>query len=188
MSPQLSRFLAAHPGASNSLFDALSEAFSNRTVQLYYFYTVDESVPRAVHYYLNESSVVIGIREDQEPSDQCFLLIYEILNSEGEKRFNQLMEEAHSGKISRTDFAKEMTRQEFQAAKRIKKLLPDFKLSKTEVAKSNYYQAAVECPETFDAFLNYQMRTVKYYEREYDSWHETQQRPNNALEPTATAP
>src|SRR5271167_2793647 len=84
MSPQLREFLATHPGASKSLSDTFSEAFSNRVVQLYYFYTDDESGPQALHYYLNESSVVIGIRENQEPGDQCYCLIFEILNSEGE--------------------------------------------------------------------------------------------------------
>jgi hypothetical protein len=188
MSPKLKQFLATHPRASKILSDALSEAFTNRTVRLYYFYTGDESLPRAVHNSLIGPSVVIWIREDQEPSDQFFCLLFETLNSEGDRRFGQLMEEAHSGKISRTEFAREMTRQEFQAAKRMKKLLPDCKFSKTEIAKSSSYSAAMKCPEDFKAYLDYSAGTVRFFERAYDTYRETQQRPNTALEPTPTAP
>lgn len=187
LSPKLKQFLAAHPGASISLSNALSEAFSNRSVQLYYFYTDNESVPRSSHYYLNESLVMIGIRENQQPSDQYLLLIYEILNSEGEKRFNELKEEARSGNISRADFALGIIRQEYEAAKKIKKLLPDFKLSKAEIAESSDYEGFMTCPETFEAFLKESTSAVSNYERAYDSLRGTQRGSNTVLKPKAAA-
>jgi hypothetical protein len=184
MSPKLRQFLAGHPEVSSSLSKVLSDAFSNRTVFLYYFYTDDKSVARASHYYPNESSVGIAIQENQQPSDQCICLIFEMLNSEGEKRFYELTEEAQTGSISRADFARGMLRQEFQAVKKMQKLLRDFKLSKTEIAESHYYKAFIGCPNTFEAFLNYSTSAVserdaiKDYEQEYDLLRETQQRPN----------
>lgn len=192
MSPELKQFFADHPGAAISLSNVLSEAFSNQTVQLYYFYTDDESLPRAVEYSPDEFSVAIGIRENQELSDQCIGLVFEILNSEmnseSEKRFNELTEKALSGKISRTDFAKGMLYPIFQSAKRTQKLLPNFKLSKTEIAKSFYYKPTIECPETFEAFLNKESSTVSYFERAYDSLRGAQQESNTAPKPTATTP
>ena len=80
-----------------------------------------------------------------------------------------------------------MTLQEFQAAKRMKKMLPDFRLNKTEIARCNYYQTVSKCPETFPAFLDYSTRTVKYFEHEYDALRESKQQPNTTLEPTAAA-
>lgn len=191
MSPKLRQFLADYPDVSGSLSNVLSEAFSNRTVQLYYFYTDNESVARASHYYQNESSVVIGIQENQRPSDQCICLIFEALNSEGEKRFYELAAEALSGNISRADFARGMMRQEFQAVKKMQKLLQGFKYSKREFGKSDYYEAFIECPDTFEAFLNLVTSAVsvrnelKDYEEEYDALRQTQQRPSAALKPTA---
>src|SRR5262245_51555087 len=47
VSPKLKQFLVDHSAASNALVGAISESFSNRTVQLYYFYSDDEAQPRA---------------------------------------------------------------------------------------------------------------------------------------------
>jgi len=187
MSPTLRQFVATHPGASMSLSNVLWEAFSNRTVQLYYFYRDDESVARASHYYPTKYSVVIGVRENQEPTDQYLCLIYEILNSEGEKQYNELEGKVASGTISRDDFTKEVMRQEYHAALRVKKLLPSVKFSEQEIARSDYYKMETECPDTFEGFLKYSRKTVKYYEGMYDSLCSTR-RPNNALERTANAP
>jgi hypothetical protein len=194
MSPKLRQFLADHHRASKSLSEALTEAFTNRTVQLFYFYTDDKSAPRAAHYYPTESSVCIDLCENQEPSDQCICLIFEVLNSEGENEFEKLSEKAQSRAISRGDYAKEMLRQEFQAVKRMKALLQHFRFSKSEIEKSDYYNLFVHCPDSFGGFLSYSKKIfprrdiMAYYEQVYDSMQAKQQRPNTALEPTATAP
>src|SRR5271165_1445404 len=55
-SPKLRQFLTGHREASQMMSNVVSEAFSNRTVRLHYFYSEDESVARARHYYPDESS------------------------------------------------------------------------------------------------------------------------------------
>src|ERR1035437_10771122 len=65
VSPKLKQFLTAHPKASSTMSNVLSEEFSNRTVQLNYFYSNDESAAKAYHYFPDESSVCIVIREHQ---------------------------------------------------------------------------------------------------------------------------
>ncbi|HEV2455985.1 MAG TPA: hypothetical protein VGY98_17100 [Verrucomicrobiae bacterium] len=179
LSPKLRQFVASHPELSSSFSNVLSETFSNRAVQLYYYYTDDESMPRASHYYVSKSSVVIGIRENQQTSDQYICLVFEMLNSNGEKQFYSLTEKAQSGKISRTDFAKGMLRQEFQAVKKVQKLLRDLEHSKTVFSESEYYKGFMECPDTFEGFLNYttsaisERNEVKQYEQLYDSMRHT---------------
>lgn len=198
MSPDLRQFLATHPGASESLSNTLSEAFAGRSIQLYYFYSDDQNVARAFHYYPDASSVGIVIQENQQPSDQSICLIFEMLNSEGEKQFQALSEQAQAGTISKTNFVIGILRQEFEAVQRMKALLPHFKLSKLEMAKSHYYMLYLDCPNTFDGFLSYSKHLwssgkyvsdrIVYYEQQYDSLQAAIHRPNTALEPTAIAP
>lgn len=179
-SPKLRQFLIDHPTASKLLTNTLSEAFSDRTVQLYYFYSDDESVARAVHYYPHESAVVIAIRENQEPSDEFFCLIFEMLNSEGEKRFQRIFKKAASGTMSRTDFANEMLKVEFEAVKRMRDLVGNLKFNDKEIAKSHYYKRFIECPNKFEDFLAYTEKLssphqspAKEYEAQYDLLRKT---------------
>ena len=178
-SPKLRQFLADHPAALQALTGAISESFSNRTVRLYYFYSDDETVPRAGHYYPEKSSVGIVIRENQEPSDEYISLIFEILNSQGEKRFLDLVEQAKSGAISKTDFVRDLMRQEFQAVKKLRGLIDSFKLSKKEKDTSYFFKKFAECPEDFEAYLSYARKVspnrdqTKEYEKAYDSLRKT---------------
>jgi hypothetical protein len=174
VSPKLKQFFADHPAASQTLGGIISESFSNRTVQLYYFYSNDETVPRASHYYPAESAVRIFIRENQEPSDECICLIFEILNSQGEKRFQELIDEAKSGAVSKRDFVRGIMRQEFEAVKRVRGLLKSFKLSKKEISMSYMYNKFAQCPDDFEAYAVYKPKGVtrdqyKEYEQFYDS-------------------
>ena len=194
MSPKLSQFLTTHTGASELLSNVLFEAFAGRSVQLYYFYTDDTNMARAFHYYPDESSVGIVIEENQQPSDQCICLIFEMLNSEREKQFQAFYQEAQAGNISRTNFAIGILRQEFGTVERMKALLHHFDLSKTEMAEPNYYKSFTDCPDTFDGFLSYSQKLwpkgndrMTFYEQQYDYLRQTQQRPNTALDPTPTA-
>lgn len=174
ISPKLKQFLADHPVASASLTHALSEAFGNRNLGLYYFYSDDESVARAAHYYPNPSSVTIIVRENQLPCDEFICLLFEILNSEGEQRFQQLVEMAKAGSISRVDYATECLKQEFIAAKKIRDLIATFGLSQKEIAESWSYNRLIQCPDDFDAFLPYlhkvspNRHAFEDYERYYD--------------------
>ncbi len=174
VSPKLKRFLSDHPVAARTLSKTLSEAFASRSVEVYYFYTDDESVPRAEHYYPGKSSVRIVIRENQEPGDEYLSFIYETLNSEGEKRFQELFGMAKSGAITKPDFIKEVLKQEFQAAEKLKALLGSLELSKQEIAVSYFYNRFLNCPGNFDEFLSYQKKVSPdrdvnaFYGQEYD--------------------
>ena len=174
-SPKLKQFIANHPAAAQTLSGALSEAFSNRTVQVHYFYSDDESVPRASHSYPEETLVRIIIRENQEPCDEYICLLFEILNSQGEKRFREIIKEARSKTLSKPGFAREIMRQEFQAVKKVRGLVDRLQLGRSEKEASYFFKKFVECPDDFDAFLSYKRRVspnrdqTKEYEKAYDS-------------------
>src|SRR5438876_5736803 len=123
VSPKLRQFLIEHPTALRPLTNVLSVAFAERTLQLYYFYSDDESVARASHDYPDESVVAIFIRENQQPLDEFISLIFEAQNSTSEKQFLKLFAKAKSGAISKNDFARDIVRLEFDATKRTRDLL-----------------------------------------------------------------
>jgi hypothetical protein len=179
ISPKLRQFIIDHPAASQFLTNAFSEAFSNRTVQLYYFYSDDESIPRAFHYYPDESVVGIGIRENQQPSDEFICLLFEILNSEGEKHFKEICQKAKGGALSKTNFVNEILKVEFEAVKRTRTLILDLGLKKKEISQSYYYNRLIGCPNKFEDFLSYKKKVspqrdqIKEYETEYDSLQKT---------------
>jgi hypothetical protein len=92
-SPKLTSFLLSHPATSLTLSNVFREASSKRTLQVYYFYTNDESAPKARHHYLGDSSTVgIFVRENQSACDECISILFEVFNSKGEKRFRELWE------------------------------------------------------------------------------------------------
>ncbi|HTA94662.1 MAG TPA: hypothetical protein VK769_00915 [Verrucomicrobiae bacterium] len=179
VSPKLRQFITDHSTASKLLTNALSEAFSNRTVQLYYFYTDDESTARAFHYYPDESVVGIVIRENQQPPDEFICLLFEVLNSEGEKRFQEIYQKAKDGTLSKGDFVNAVSKVEFEAIKRTRDLIHDLNLNKKEISESYYYNRLIQCPDKFEDFLSYKKKVspqrdqVKEYEMDYDSLRKT---------------
>jgi hypothetical protein len=173
-SPKLKQFLTDHPVASTTLSSVVSEAFASRKIRLYYFYSEDESIPRAFHYYPDESSVGIAIRENQQPCDECISLIFEVLNSEGEKVFQQLMEQAKAGNISKAEFVEGVMRQEFHAVMKTQEIIGSWKLTQKEIAASYDYNRFMQGPNKFEEYLSYQ-KTVspkrdlpKEYGQQYD--------------------
>lgn len=174
MSPKLRQFLADYPSALEALSNAVSESTSCQNLRLYYFYSSDESVPRAYHHYTGESGVTIVIRENQQPCDEWIWFLFEVLNSRGEKRFMQLGDMARAGTISKTDFPREVLRQEFQAVKMTKALIRTVHLSRQEEEESYCFNRFVECPDDFEEFLSYKKRVspgrdqINEYEREYE--------------------
>lgn len=175
VSPKLREFLTENPKAFKVLTNTLSEAFSNRTVQVYYFYSDDDSVPRASHYYPDESVVGILIRENQQPLDEFICLLFESINSTSERRFQKVFEKVKSGEISKSDFVKEMNQTEFAAIKRTRDALKGITVSKNEAGKSYYYKRFIECPDGFDDFAAYSKKvasphrdTTKEWEAKYD--------------------
>ena len=178
LSPKLRQFLSKHPDATTSLTNSVSEAFSNRTCSVYYFYTDAPSEPRAYHFYpttIGAPDVVLCVSEQQKPLDEFITLLFETLNSRGEARFSELTEAAKAGTISRSEFAREILRQEFEATKSTREKILALKLRNKEKSTSHYYQLYTKCPGDFDGFLTYAKRmsdnrdAFKYYEAEYDT-------------------
>ncbi|MDB6110730.1 MAG: hypothetical protein JWR69_2480 [Pedosphaera sp.] len=174
-SPKLRQFLADHPRAATLLTNALAEAFTNRTVQIYYFYSDDEFVPSAFHYYPSENQVVVALRENEMPLDEFILLTFEIYNSQSEKSFAELSRRAKAGAITRADYAREVLRVEFKAVTRIRESLQDLKFTRRETGKSRKYKRFADCPSTFDDFLAYTQavnstnrNVLNEYQHQYD--------------------
>jgi hypothetical protein len=174
-SPGLRKFLTDRPENYQVLTNILTEAFTNRTVRFYYFYTQDESVPRAEHFYPDVWEVCVTIEANQKPADELLSIIFESLNSEGEKRFAELADEAQSGSISKTNYALEVVRQEFVAVKRTRDLLGKLTLTKQEISSSHFYKRFSGTPERFEDFLAYLKKVntkrrdlIEQYEERYD--------------------
>ena len=138
----------------------LSEAFPARAVQVLYYYADERTATTTSHYYPSESSAVIVVRENQPASDECIALIFELLNSAGEKRLLELGNRAKSGALSKADFVNAVMQEQFQAAKRMRDMLGDFKLSRKEQTKSAYYSRFIQCPDDFAGFLSYLERVA----------------------------
>jgi hypothetical protein len=170
--------MSEYPQAEKILSNAFSNAFSNKTVGLYYFYSNNESQPRAYHYYPNTvgwPDVVLCVRENQNPMDEFTTLLFETINSKSEDGFTKLEQEAYLGTIPREQFAKEIVRCEFEATKSTRDALFTLKLKRKEINGSDYYRSFAECPTNFDDFLSYskklssQRDVLKEYELKYDS-------------------
>jgi len=157
-SPKLKKFLSDNPKAAKIFTNAISNAFSNRTVRLFYFYSNDDSEARAFHFYPNTAgcpNVMLCIRENQTPLDEFITTLFEILNSRNENAFANLFQDAYLGTKSREQFATEISRYEFEATKDTRSILLALKLGKREINESDYYRKFVECPTNFDGFLSY---------------------------------
>ena len=175
LSPKLRQFLSENPKAYQSLTNSLSEAFAKRTLQLYYFYSDDESIARASHYYPNEAAVGIFIRENQQALDEFICLVFEAINSISEKGFLELFAKAESGEISKDNFTREIAKLEFKAAKRTRDLLMGIRPSGSEAFRSYYYKRFKDCPDDFEDFLLYSKKvssphrdSTKEWEMKYD--------------------
>jgi hypothetical protein len=180
-SPKLQQFLMSHPDARQVLTNVTSETFSNKLIQIYYFYTDDESTPKAFHYYPTETVVGIGVRENLQPLDEFTCLTFEAINAQGEKRFREICQMAGSGQISRSDFAQEILKQEFKAAKKARDLLKGLKLGKKEKTGASAYENLLGCPDKFEDFLIYTKKVssadrdpIEEYEKQYDSLRRSQ--------------
>jgi hypothetical protein len=179
VSPKLQKFLSKSTPALQILTNAFREAFATKAVRLYYFYSNDESLAKAIHYYPGESKVVIAIRENQEPLDEFVCLLFETLNSEGEERFDDLCNKARTGNLSKPHFAEEILSTEFAAFTRTRDLLRKLRYTRREIAKSPNYRLLVGSPSRFEEFLPYLKRLapkrdpLTEYELQYDTLLQT---------------
>jgi hypothetical protein len=173
---KLRQFLSEHPAAAKVLTNSIKKVFSNRTVDLFYFYSDDETEARAFHYYsslIGMAKVIICVRENQLPFDEFSSLLFEILNSRNQARFVKLTADAKAGKVSRDEFARGILRSEFDAVQDTKASVIDLKLDKSTIAGSYFYTRLLNCPSKFDDFLSYSKKVskrdvFKEYQEKYD--------------------
>jgi hypothetical protein len=177
-SPKLKKFLSDNPEAAKVFANAIATAFSQKTVQLLYFYSDDESKARAFHFYPNtigSPDVMLCIRENQTPLDEFITTLFETLNTKNENAFTELSQNAYSGTITKEQFAKGILQKEFEATKSIHSILLELRLATNEVNESFYYRKFAECPTNFDGFMAYSKKVsqsrdaMKEYELKYDS-------------------
>ncbi len=172
-SSKLRGFLKDHADAAQLLNNLITESFTNRTFQLYYFYATNQA--DASHYYPDPYSVAIQIREDQEALDEYLCLVFEILSSSHERHDLELFHKAQSGALTRRQFARTILEEEFMTLRRLNTMMKKVKFGETETAKSPRYQRLIECPDTFEDFLTYikkkspaEQDPIEEYEKKYD--------------------
>ena len=173
---KLRQFLSEHPAAAKVLTNSIKRVFLNRTVDLFYFYSDDETEPRAFHYYpsaIGTAEVIICVRENQQPFDEFSSVLFEILNTRNEARFVKLTDDARAGKVSRDEFARGILRSEFDAVLDTKASVIALKLDKLATAGSYFYTRLLNCPSKFDDFLSYSKKVskrdvFKEYQEKYD--------------------
>jgi hypothetical protein len=175
LSPKLLEFLHDHRGADRAFTNIVSESIQGRSVAIYYYYGNDKATPKASHYFTDESSVVISVRENQTPLDEFESICFELMNSENDKKFDDISQEARLGRISRHEYAVMILQEEFKVLPRIRTLLESLELTKTEKAQSEDYRKAVSCPTNFEAFVRYINKmnstnrdVINEYEEQYD--------------------
>ncbi len=178
VSPNLKKLLSDHPKALTVLTNALSQAFSNRTVKLLYFYSDNPNQRSAGHFYPNQigmPDVIICVAEGSYPVDEFIGVLYETLNSEGKNHFQDLVEKARAGTVSRADFAKQVSRLEFDALLSTRELITHLGLSNRETRKSHLYRQFVDMPSDWEKYQSY-LRSlypanhspIEEYESQYD--------------------
>jgi hypothetical protein len=186
LSPNLKGFLTDNPKAFQLLTNSYRETFSNRTMQVFYFYTDDKSKAQAYHYYPSESSVGIAVCENQSVLDQYLGLVFEIMNSEGEKAFLETYRRAALAEISKSEFRDEILKTEFKAVIKLQRSIRTFDFKKKEISESSYYKEFSECPDDFAEFVAYSKTNstnrdpIRELEATYDS---LQKKSNSTTQP-----
>lgn len=180
MSPELRGLVERHPAAKEVLMDASAGALPNAGFRLRYTpaETMKTSGPRSEFRmpFPGEAQVpVVTIVEGQQPWDQFILLVFELHNSRGKAAFERLWQQARAGSITKEQFADGVMRTEFEAVKRLKRIVRTLPLSDAEKASSHAYPRLVSCPEDYRHSQAYVKRVSpkrrqaqEYYEL-YDS-------------------
>ena len=158
LSPKLVTFLKENPTASLKFSESLKTVFDGNSFGLYYFYTKDDNLARAFHYYPEEGSVVIAVRENQPAIDELICIIFEAFNSQNEAQFKQMADKARAGSVSKQEFVRAMTEIEFSAVRRMRDLLKTVELNATVTKNSYYVSRFLACPDEFAEYLKYRQK------------------------------
>jgi hypothetical protein len=157
VSPKLKKLLVANPAACAALTNSFAAACTKRSLCLLYFYSENNKAPRAFHYYphsVGMAEIALCVRENQHPWDEFIGIIFELLNSRNEDRFEQLGDKARSGSVSRMEFVHGIIRLEFESMKATGDILKKLKPTKKEVSGSQYYNTFTNYPGDFEGYLS----------------------------------
>src|SRR5215831_10905831 len=157
-SPKLTKLLNDYPAALKVLTNSFAETFTNRSVGVFYYYSHDDSEPRASHFYpatYGCPDVCICVEENQHPLDEFITLLYETLNARGEPKFKKLAEDAGAGTVSKDEFVRGLLKIEFEATSRTRELLLSLSFKKKDIRGSYYHKLSMGCPQDFEGFLTY---------------------------------
>jgi hypothetical protein len=182
LSPKLRSLLTSNSDARSVLTGAWSAASRTNSVQVTYFYSEDETLPRAHHFYPHAAGmadVVLCIRENQEPLDEFACIFFELLNSRNQGRFEALVERARAGAIEKTEFVRSITRIEFESDLAVRDLFSQMTLTEKQKAQSYFYTRLLNCPSNFEEALVYRHKvspnrnSEKKYGAAYDALRRT---------------
>ena len=157
VSPKLKKLLVANPAACAALSNSFAAASAKRSLCLLYFYSENNSAPRAFHYYphsVGMAEIALCVRENQHPWDEFIGIMFELLNSRNEDRFEKLGDRARSGSVSRTEFVQGIMRLEFESMKATGDVLKKLKPPKKEISGSQYYNTFANYPGDFEGYLS----------------------------------
>ena len=178
VSPKLKKLLITNPAACAALTNSFAAATAKGSLCLLYFYSENNKAPRAFHYYphsVGMAEIVLCVRENQHPWDEFIAIMFELLNSKNEDRFEQLGDRARSGSLSRKEFVHGIMRLEFEAMKATGDVLRKLKPPKKEISGSQYYATFTNYPGNFEGYLaitkaNAQGRNpMREYGAQYDA-------------------
>jgi hypothetical protein len=102
LSPKVREFISRHGEVNQILVDVfMDQPPPNHDMRLYYFYTEDVAAAPAYYYWMGSNHVVIAVSESQKPVDEFIEIIFEMINSERDQKWQQLSQEAAHGRIGR---------------------------------------------------------------------------------------
>jgi hypothetical protein len=184
VSPKLKKLLVANPATWAALSNSFATACAKRSLCLLYFYSENNKAPRAFHYYphsVGMAEIALCVRENQHPWDEFISIMFELLNSRNEDRFEQLGDRARSGSVSRTEFVHGIMRLEFEAMKATGDVLRKLKPTKKEVSGSQYYNTFTNYPGDFEGYLSITKANVQGRDplREYGAQYDALRNESN---------
>jgi hypothetical protein len=179
-SPKVREFIEHHDEVNRPLTDIFTNmswrATSIRNIRVYYFYTEDVAAAPAYYYMDGRDHLVIAVSESQKPVDELIEIVFEMIDSEREHKWQEIWQQATQGRIGRKDFADAMVKEEFAAYPKTRAFVNRLRLNKQEMAESVYFQHFAEAPEDLGAFMSYMKEAsskgrdaFKEFEAKYDA-------------------
>jgi hypothetical protein len=173
LSPKVREYIEHHGEVRELLGDAFRQATSNRSARICYFYNEDATDTPENHRIPlgNNYNYEIEVRENLVwPLDELVGIYFELINSQGDDKFQAIRRQADFGQIKRQDFVVAIAREEFHAFLKTQAFVNELRLSKQEMAESGSFRFYAGSPPDFEAFMsNVPPNYIGNYETMYDA-------------------